>query len=552
MEIEVRVTAYDTIAISWENVPGVAQYVLYRDGSEIHRTPSTSYTDAGLQTTALIRHFYQVDALDSDQQVVDRTGRAESSLDCPVGELPEPVLAGHEDWIELYWRAWQLAWEKVQSPVPGSGFVSHWMDEAFAPQIFLWHIAFIVMFGRYGRRAFPAVESLDNLYVKQHPDGYICREIREGDGTDYWPTGDAQAVGPPLLAWAELADFELSADTKRLEHVLPFLVKHFDWMKSSRRRPNGLYWTSHLASGMDNLPRQAWCWIDMSAQQALAAFCIARIAEIVGDAALVARFRREYGMLKQLVNKLAWCEEDGFYYDLARDGSFSKLLSAASFWPLTARIPTQRMAERIAEHLTDPDQFKRPSMVPALAANHSAYDPRGRYWLGGVWAPVNYCLVRGLAAYGMDDLASEIARNHINCVAAVYKDTGTIWENYAPEYLEKGASAKPGFVGWSGLGPIAMLIEDVLGIKADALGRRVHWRLYEPADETDARRLPRQGIRRFPLGADLVSFVCRERPGRGVEIELECGGPFELTVARGGATRVVKVKAAESGVVLAF
>jgi len=38
-----------------------------------------------------------------------------------------------------------------------------------------------------GSRAFDFQRTLDNLYAKQHPDGFICREIVEADGSDlFW------------------------------------------------------------------------------------------------------------------------------------------------------------------------------------------------------------------------------------------------------------------------------------------------------------------------------------------------------------------------------
>lgn len=55
------------------------------------------------------------------------------------------------------------------------------------------------------------------------------------------------------------------------------------------------------------------------------------------------------------------------------------------------------------------------------------------------------------------------------CCCQVFVDTGTIWENLAPELLVGGpgrqAAAVPGdiskgdFVGWGGIGPVAVFFE---------------------------------------------------------------------------------------------
>ena len=91
--------------------------------------------------------------------------------------------------------------------------------------------------------------------------------------------------------------------------------------------------------------------------------------------------------------------------------------------------------------------------MPSLSADHPEYDPGGGYWLGGVWPPTNYMILRGLGRAGYNDLAHEISREDLDNVVRVYKDTGTLWENYAPERAAQGNRAKDDFVGWSGLAP---------------------------------------------------------------------------------------------------
>ena len=62
-------------------------------------------------------------------------------------------------------------------------------------------LGFMTLFGRYGERAFTFMRTLDNFYAKQHPDGFICREIGRATATI------ATAVRPPQraqrAAWAE-------------------------------------------------------------------------------------------------------------------------------------------------------------------------------------------------------------------------------------------------------------------------------------------------------------------------------------------------------------
>lgn len=97
--------------------------------------------------------------------------------------LPEPYWEGHSKEIDMYWKAWQLGIKNVCQPLDESGFVSSYIAPAYNGNIFMWDDAFITMFCRYGRRYFPFQNTLNNFYSKQHPDGFICREIR-ADGSD--------------------------------------------------------------------------------------------------------------------------------------------------------------------------------------------------------------------------------------------------------------------------------------------------------------------------------------------------------------------------------
>ena len=116
--------------------------------------------------------------------------------------LPAPYWEGHEKEIEMYWKAWQIGIKNVCQPLDSSGFVTSYISPAYNGNIFMWDDAFITMFCRYGDRFFPFQKTLDNFYAKQHPDGFICREIR-ADGSDCFGRYDPTSTGPNLLPWSE-------------------------------------------------------------------------------------------------------------------------------------------------------------------------------------------------------------------------------------------------------------------------------------------------------------------------------------------------------------
>ena len=196
-------------------------------------------------------------------------------------------------------------------------------------------------------------------------------------------------------------------------------------------------------------------------------------------------------------------------------------------------VPPERVAPFVA-HLEDPEGFGRPHRVPSLSADHPEYDPEGGYWLGGVWPPTNYMVLRGLDRAGYDALAHEISREDLDHVVNVYRDTGTLWENYAPERSAHGNRAKADFVGWSGLAPIAGLFEYLMGLRADAPSGRLLW---------DVRLLESHGIDNYPFGKDGVlnlSCAARSSPTEEPEVDINSTVPLELVVRWVGGEKILK------------
>ena len=187
-----------------------------------------------------------------------RTARPERIEPLPFEQareiLPAPVWEGHDKEIEMYWHAWRIAVGNIRQPQEGSGFVSPYLDIAYNGNIFMWDMSFMMMYARYGYRYFPFQRSLDNFYAKQHPDGFICREIR-ADGSDCFERYDPTSTGPDLLPWVELAYYRQFGDIERLHRVFPALCAYAKWWRLNRTWPDGTYWSSGWGTGMDNMPR---------------------------------------------------------------------------------------------------------------------------------------------------------------------------------------------------------------------------------------------------------------------------------------------------------
>jgi glycogen debranching enzyme len=289
---------------------------------------------------------------------------------------------------------------------------------------------------------------------------------------------------------------------------------------------------------MDNATRNPYlepggAGIDISCEMVLFARNLAQIAAILERESAAGQYRRDAEELSTLINRLMWDEQRRFYFDLTPKGERAPVKSVAAFWALLANVASKPQAAALAAELRNSETFNTPHRVPTLAANEPGFDPKGGYWKGAVWVPTDKMVIAGLENYGYTDLAREIALNHLRNVVTVFKETGTIWENYAPQSIAPGEPARRDFVGWSGLGPIAFCLEYAIGIKADARANKLTWDIHSP------KRVGVEGLR---FGGKTVSLVCHEADTTRVRtVTVKSSAAFDLTVQWQGKTTTVQV-----------
>ncbi|MCR8668716.1 alpha,alpha-trehalase [Aestuariibaculum sp. M13] len=444
--------------------------------------------------------------------------------------LPEPILEGHPGWVDMYWKTWEIAFSNFKKPPHGSPFVSNFIDEAFNELIFQWDTHFMIMFARYGHTIFPAIESHDNFYSRQHEDGLIWRVIAEADGSDHpWGGGEkfCRAINPPIFSWVEMKNYELTGDKSRFEMILPVLEKYVEWLEKhrlSQDTPHKLYWSNGQASGMDNTPRDKGRpgehssfspvgWVDISCQMVMNYNDLSNICKILGHKKKAQQYRQKAKKLGKRINEWCWNEEDGIYYDVDTEGKQQKVKTIASFWPMLAGITTPKKDKRLIQHLKNPKEFWRKNIFPSLAADEEGYSPRGHYWKGGTWAPTNYMVIKGLEKTNNEKFATECAEKYLYGLYNVYEETGTLWECYAPDAFAPSTIennkklARKDFVGWTGIGPVALLIENVLGIRINGKAHKIDWII---------NRKSKHGIKNIHCGKATVSLLYELKNGKEI------------------------------------
>ena len=434
----------------------------------------------------------------------------------PAADLPEVIVESEPDFADFYQLAWKQAWDHVYESevLPFSPYLS---EGCKVNRIWIWDSCFMGMFCRYALRSFPGRATLDNLYA-------LRDQVRA-------PIRIHHRDNPPLYAWIEWMYYQMDSSKNRLREVLPKLTGHYEFLENIdpadhpadvipvvawKREREGYCW-SGLASGMDNTPRgrdrydSIW-WVDALAQQALSARYIGKIASALGETDIALRYQREFENKKALLQRY-WDEETGAFLDRCRDGSgFCRVLTPASFWPLFADCATEEQRKRQIELLKDPRKLGGIIPFPSVSRDDPAFDPDGGYWRGSVWLPVAYMGIKTLEQYGEYALAAKLSLDLLHFMLRTWKEYSphTIWECYAPEGY-RPATGKPDkfyghktvskivrtdFCGWSALGPISLLIENIIGISGfDSDSRTIVWQPGLPDGALGVRNLNFSGGR---------------------------------------------------------
>ena len=415
---------------------------------------------------------------------------------------------------ELATRMYEKALEITRSKVRGGDsepfFKEPFVDAAFSDNIFLWDSCFIVCFAKYHLDELPVYQALDNFYERIEDDGYICREYRK-NGEPLWSKDHPVSINPPLLGLAETEIYHVRPDKERLRKIYPVLKKNFEFHINRYQGEDKLFWGDTLGMGMDNIPRYPRGWttdegsgmthhelgeklgkmsgstaeerlntfireyvntlqgiwndegrlVDLSAQMAMYALQLKFIAGEIGETEDISAYEKFHAEVKEALNRLCWNNEDAFYYDLGY-GEQIKRRHIGMYWTLLGELVPEDQLDRFVAHLKDPDEFYRKTPLPALSAKDPDFKGWGDYWLGGVWAPTSYMVLKGLSLYKEDALARDLATRTYAAVAEVFEATDTFWENYAPDLISYGMPSKMDFCGWTGLVPIAIYREYLL------------------------------------------------------------------------------------------
>jgi hypothetical protein len=482
-------------------------------------------------------------------------------FDAIKDQLPHPVLDGHADALETYWYCWETfvdEWNYAPAHAGNQAIanINGCFDWAGWGSSQVWDSFCMMHYARYGHQAYPFITQYDNVYARQHENGFICQES-DNDNREVYACDPA--LCPYLIAWAELDYYQVSGDMQRLRRVFMPLVKNYEWfMTYMRHEPDGIYGFVTPATrdtcGTDgfDLPMQA------TAFRAAETLAMARISTLVGRPDMTKFFTAEHQRLGSYINRHHWDSEYQLYNERCdpnflciwakyRDphlkdkfitepipGDINK--SVGTFLPLFAEIASPERMRILRRLLQDSKKgFEWANGIEGYSLDSSPQGPVDDTGAASakIWPPVQYIVQQGFKQYGDWAVAQEVAERYLTAVVAAYKKSNMIREALnakQPEFV-----GHKSFVGWGGLAPIANLIEYVLGFEISVPKKTMTWHI---------SRLERHGIQNLKFGDFYVELICdgRQKANEPCRISVNSGGSFSLRVVVNGKTTETQIR----------
>ncbi|QLE83737.1 cell wall anchor protein [Shewanella sp. Scap07] len=311
---------------------------------------------------------------------------------------------------------------------------------------------------------------------------YNQDDNRGGDGGN-WNERNGK---PPLATWAVWQIYQQTQDLALLQRFYPKLVAYHQWWYRNRdHNGNGLveYGANvhpmHVKqgvidrqaiieaaaweSGMDNAPRfddsddlqilsnvgigpgatepQLLGYsisqesVDLNAYLYAEKQWLAQIADLLGQQQQSLQWQQQAATLKHKIQTQMFDPQSEFFYDVRFNGERSWRLVEAGrgvegWVALWAGVATDAQAKQMIERYVNESAFATKVPFPTVSADSPAFAP-SQYWRGPVWLDQSYFALHGLARYGYEQQAKQLARQLVSAGEGMQTQQ-PIRENYHP------------------------------------------------------------------------------------------------------------------------
>jgi len=157
---------------------------------------------------------------------------------------------------------------------------------------------------------------------------------------------------------------------------------------------------------------------------------LADISDVLGKKAEATEISERAAKYSKKLKTL-WDEDKGIFLNKRLDnGKKSYHLSPTNFYPMLAKVCTQKQAERMMkEHYFNEKEFYGEYVIPSIARNDAGFKDNS-YWRGRIWAPMNFLVYLGMRNYNVSEAKADLKNKSLNLLMKSWKANGSIFENY--------------------------------------------------------------------------------------------------------------------------
>ncbi len=310
-----------------------------------------------------------------------------------------------------------------------------------------------------------SAQGSQRVYMEQQGDDGLIAYRHGPRGAQTYPHKGKPTTSAPFYSWINWEIYKVSHDNKFLEDAYLSGEKYVEWLIENRDTdrdgtfewgPYGIIenvrdWYNvvfqisaerYLDIDKEDISDELEC-LDLTLMVVKEMRTLAKMADELGKPRESKNWDRKADRISDLVNKIMWDEETGFYYHvdkknhefnfMERDLKREEIIGFLAMW---AGVASEDQASLLIDKLTDPEKFWRKYGVPTLAADDPWFSPYVDYcckWNGPVWLLWDYMVFHGLVNYGYNDLAIELGNKMILAVTTQLSANHNYWESFSPD-----------------------------------------------------------------------------------------------------------------------
>lgn len=379
----------------------------------------------------------------------------------PLFECPDAVLEQN-----YYYRLWTFRKHLVKSP---EGFI---FTEFIEP---------VKHAGKYnsiscalGHHLYEGRWFKDNSYLKD----YIKFWLYKAD------VGQSKQRFHQFSSWIDDAvyqNFLVKPDQAFLKEILPALDADFTKWETERQRKDGLFWQNDVKDGMEE--SISGSRKDQNQRPTINSYmfgnaiALNKMAILLGDQSLAAKYQAKAKVLKKLVQDSLWNAKSMFFETRKAKGGLANVREAIGFTPWDFNLPDDQSTYAKAwDQLLDTAGFKAPWGLTTAERRDPTFRTRGSghscEWDGALWPFASSQTLKGLANLLTNykkhgKMNADVFYQELHQYAASHVKNG---KPYIGEYQDektgewlKGDNPRSSFYNHSTF--CDLIINDLIGIK---------------------------------------------------------------------------------------